>query len=390
MKVLSQIIRIAGRECRIMLTQNPIYFFSIIFLPFVIVAFFTTIMADGQPTELPVGVVDQDNTTTSRKLIRTLDSFQTSDVVGHYANINDARRAMQRGEIYAFLLIPKGTTDGMVSAKQPEISFYYNSAMMLAGSTAFRDMKTVALLSSAGIGSKKLEAIGKTKREIQAFLQPISIDLHMINNPWANYNIYLTTVMVPGLFMLLIFLVSAYSIGTELKFGQAREWMYMADGNPVIAIAGKFIPQTLAFLIAFYAFEFYIFHVLEFPHPGGVLPILLLGFVTVFSSQCLGIFLFGLAPSLRMSMTICSLLAMLGFSMAGSTFPVFAMDGPLQALAWIFPLRHYYMIYQINIFNGYPLSFAWIYWLALMSFSLLPAFVMPNIRRAMLLYKYMP
>ena len=91
-----------------------------------------------------------------------------------------------------------------------------------------------------------------------------------------------------------------------------------------------------------------------------------------------------------MSMSVCSLWAMVSFSVAGATYPVFAMDGAIQAIAWLFPLRHYYMIYQINIFNGYPLSYAWENWTVLVAFLLLPAFVMKNIRRAMLEYKYIP
>jgi len=390
MNIIRSIIQIAGRECRILLTKNPIYIFCMVLLPIAIVIFMTSLLDAGQPVDLPVGVVDQDNTATSRALVRKLDSFQASRVVGHFANVNDARHAMQRGEIYAFLLIPEGTTAGMVSAHQPSVSFYYNGAYMLAGSSTFRDMKTVVTLAGAAVGSQKLSAIGKTGREIRAFLQPVTIDLHMVGNPWANYNAYLTTTMVPGLLMLLIFLISAYSIGTELKFGTSHEWMRMADGNPWIAVAGKFLPQTIVFLVIFLGFEFYIYHVLGFPHPGGVWPVLLLGVTTVLASQGFGIFLFGLAPSLRMSMTLCSLLAMLGISVAGATFPVDAMDGPIQLLSWIFPLRHYFVTYQLNVFNDFPLTYAWPHWLALVGFILLPVFVMRNIYRAMLVYKYIP
>ncbi len=389
MKVLRQIASIAERECRIM-GKNPIFLFCMILLPAFVVCFFTSLLDDGQPVELPIGVVDLDNSSTSRQLIRTLDSFQTSHVVSHYENMNMARQAIQRGEIYAFLLIPKGTEAGLMASKQPKISFYYNGVIMLAGSTTFRDLKMISMLGSAGAGSKKLAALGKTEREIKAFLQPINIDLHMVNNPQANYNIYLSTTMVPGLLMLFVFLITPYSIGTELKFGRAHEWMYKADFNPCIAIAGKILPQTLIFFIVFCCYEFYIYHVLEFPHPGGVFPIILLGLLAVLSAQCFGIFIFGLVPSLRMSMTICSLWAVVSFSLAGATYPVFAMDSFIQGVSWVFPLRHYYMIYQINIFNGYPLSYAWENWLCLAAFLVLPAFVMRNIRRAMLVYKYIP
>lgn len=390
MKIIRQIINIAIRECRIMVFKNPIYLFCMVLLPIFVIIFFTTMMSEGQPLELPVGIVDQDNTNTTRKLIRTLDSFQSSKVVAHYTNMNDARAAIQRGEIYAFLLIPKGTTEGMVSGSQPKMSFYYNGVMMLAGSTTFRDLKTVSTLGSAGVGAAKLSAVGKTEREIQAFLQPITIDLHLINNPWANYNVYLSTTMVPGLLMLFVFLITPYSIGTELKFGVAHTWMYMAKNNPMVAIAGKILPQTLIFTTIFCGFEYYIYYVLGFPHPGGIIPILLLGLLAVLSAQCFGIFIFGLMPSLRMSMSVCSLWAMLSFSLSGATYPIFAMDTPIQTVAWLFPLRHYYMIYQINIFNGYPLSYAWMHWAVLIAFLILPAFIMRNLRHAMLEYRYIP
>ena len=389
MKVIKQILSIAERECHIM-KKNPIFLFCMILLPVFVIAFFTSLLDDGQPVELPIGVVDQDNSATSRNLIRKLNSFQTSHVVSHYENMNMARQAIQKGDIYAFLLIPKGTEAGLMASKQPKISFYYNGVIMLAGSTTFRDLKTISALGSAGVGAKKLAALGKTNREIKAFLQPISVDLHLINNPQANYNIYLSTTMIPGLILLFVLLITPYSIGTELKFGRAHEWMHMADFDPCIAVAGKILPQTLVFLIVFYGYEFYIYHVLGFPHPGGVVPIMLLGFLAVLSAQCLGIFLFGLIPSLRMSMTTCSLWGVLSFSLAGATYPVFAMDPFIQGISWLFPLRHYYMIYQINIFNGYQLSFAWENWLCLAAFLLLPAFVMKNIRRAMLVYKYIP
>ena len=175
--MIKQIYRIALRECGI-LRSNPIYAFCMVVFPVLVVVFFTSLMTEGQPVNMPVGVVDQDNTATTRALIRRLDAFQTTKVVAHYANINDARRAVQEGDIYAFLLIPKGTTDGMVSARQPKISFYYSQVTLLAGSTLFKDLKTICTLGSAAVGSAKLSALGKTEREIQAFLQPIALDMH--------------------------------------------------------------------------------------------------------------------------------------------------------------------------------------------------------------------
>lgn len=361
-----------------------------VIFPLLIIFFFTSLMNEGQPMEMPVGVVDQDNTSTSRKLIRNLDSYQTTNVVAHYPNINDARQAIQRNEIYAFLLIPKGTTENLVSARQPKISFYYSSVSLVAGSMLFKDLKTITTLGSAGAVSGKLSAMGKTENEIKTYLQPIAIDLHMINNPWANYNIYLSTTMIPGVLMLFIFLITAYSIGTELKFNESKKWLAMADNNICAALAGKLLPQTIIFLTLFYGFEFYIYYVLDFPHAGGLFSILLLGLLSVLAAQGFGIFIFGLVPSLRMSMSICSLWAMLSFTTSGATYPIFSMSPMIEAVAQLFPLRHYYMIYQMCIFNGFPLTDAWFHLMALCIFIVLPIFTLRNIKRAMLTYIYMP
>ena len=89
-------------------------------------------------------------------------------------------------------------------------------------------------------------------------------------------------------------------------------------------------------------------------------------------------------------MSICSLWAVLSFSVCGATYPIFAMDSMLQTLAQLFPLRHYYMIYKVSIFNAFPLADCAVNVLALMLFILLPLLTVRNLRKAMLQYVYMP
>lgn len=372
------------------LTNNHMYFFCMIAFPILTTLFFTSMMNKGQPLEMPVGVVDLDNSTTSRSLIRRLDAFQTSKVVSHFPNINEARQAIQRNEIYAFLYIPENMSDDLLSARQPKISFYYTMTTIAAGSLLFRDLKTISTLGSAAVGQATMTAKGYTSEQIRSFLQPIAIDLHPLNNPMVNYSVYLSSLLIPGVLLLFIFLITAYSIGTELKFKRSTEWIETAEGNIWVALIGKMLPQFLVFITIMYAYMFYVFGVLQFPHPGGMWPILLLGLLAVLASEGFGIFAFGLMPSLRMSMSICSLWAVLSFTTAGAAFPIFAMDTPIRAIAQLFPLRHYYMIYQISILNGYPLAFAWINIVALLIFAFLPIFVTGSIKKAMLEYVYIP
>ena len=389
MKYLSQIYHIALRELDI-LRHNHLYRFCMVLFPILVIFFFTSMLDDGLPTRLPVGIVDLDNTSTTRALSRKLEGFQMSQVVARYPSYSEARHAIQRNEIYGFLYIPKGTTEKLLASRQPKISYYYTYTTLAAGSMLMKDLKTVSTLGSAGVGIATMQAKGLSDSQIQTLLQPIHVDLHQIANPWSSYNIYLTTVMVPGILMLFIMLISTYSLGTELKFDSSKKWLAMADNKISVALLGKFLPQTLIWLAIVYGYEYYVFYHLDFPHPGGPWMLILLGLMQVLSAQGLGIFAFGLMPSLRMSMSISSLWAVLSISMAGSAFPIMGMDAPLQSMSWLFPLRHYWMMYQICVFNGYPLIEAWFHFAALAGFMLLPWLVVKKIKNAMLTYVYIP
>ena len=389
MKYLSQIYHIALRELDI-LRHNHLYSFCMVLFPILVIFFFTSMLDDGLPTRLPVGIVDLDNTSTTRALSRKLEGFQMSQVVARYPSYSEARHAIQRNEIYGFLYIPKGTTEKLLASRQPKISYYYTYTTLAAGSMLMKDLKTVSTLGSAGVGIATMQAKGLSDSQIQTLLQPIHVDLHQIANPWSNYNIYLTTVMVPGILMLFIMLISTYSLGTELKFDSSKKWLAMADNKISVALLGKFLPQTLIWLAIVYGYEYYVFYHLDFPHPGGPWMLILLGLMQVLSAQGFGIFAFGLMPSLRMSMSISSLWAVLSISMAGSAFPIMGMDAPLQSMSWLFPLRHYWMMYQICVFNGYPLIEAWFHFAALAGFMLLPWLVVKKIKNAMLTYVYIP
>ena len=389
MKFITQIRDIALRELQI-LRKNNLYAFCMVVFPLLTGLFFTSLLSDGVPLDLPIGVVDLDNSSTSRSLVRRLDAFQNSRVVAHYPSVTAARIAIQENEIYAFLYIPDGMAEKLLAGRQPKISYYYSMASLVAGSMVMKDLKTITTLGSAGVGQATMQAKGYTPEQIQTALQPVRIDTHQIGNPEGSYNVYLSTALVPGIMILFMMLISTYSLGMELKFDTGKELLAKADGNIVVAIIGKFLIHFIVFLMVVLLFHYYIYGVLGFPSMGSVWNILLLCLLQVAGSLGFGIFVFGLMPSLRMSMSICSLWAVLSISVAGSTFPVMGMDAPIQALSWLFPLRHYFMIYEVTVFNGFSLINAWFHLVALVGFALLPWFVVAKIKNAMLTYVYIP
>ena len=227
-------------------------------------------------------------------------------------------RRAKSTDSYTFPRKPRQT---LLASRQPTISYYYSYASLTAGSLVFKDLKTMATLGSAAVGKQVMTAKGYTDRQIMAFLQPIVLDTHTVGNPWVNYNVYLTTMLVPTCMLLLVFLITAYSLGTELKQRTAKQLMEMSADNPFVAITGKMLPQTIVWLLVMGFYLYYVFGVQAFPHPGGWHILLMLGMLAVLAAEGFGIFMFGLFPSLRMSMSLCSLWGVLSFSMVGTAFP---------------------------------------------------------------------
>lgn len=190
--------------------------------------------------------------------------------------------------------------------------------------------------------------------------------------------------------MLLIFMTTIYTIGSEIKGNTQKEWMQMADNSVTLALSGKLLPQTLIFFIMATFYNVYLYGFLHYPCNSGILPMLLAGLLLVLASQAFGIFLFGLFTTMRLALSTASLWGVISFSISGMSFPVMAMNPVLQGLASLFPLRHYFLIYVNLALNGYPLIYAWHSVVALMLFMLLPFFILKRLRTVLLHYVYIP
>lgn len=377
------------RELRRLAVQ-PIYWFCMVIAPLFCYFFFTSLMHEGLPESLPLGVVDEDHTVTSRNLVRNLDAFQMTDVVKTYSNVTEARKAVQQGHIYGFYLIPQGTTSEAQSQRLPTVSFYTNYSYLVAGSLLYRDMRTMSELASGAASRTVLYAKGATERQAMAYLQPVVIDMHAVGNPWLNYNVYLSNVIIPGMLGLFIFMITVYGLGTELKFNTADELMQRSGGSVIVAVTGKLIPQLLVFLLSGTLYVLYLYAYLHFPCHCGLARMWCIMALFVMACQGMGVFMFTMFPTLRLGLSFASLWGVISFSISGMSFPVMAMHPILQGIANLFPLRHYFLLYVNSALDGYPLANAWPFVLALLVFALLPWPCMFRLKKVLTTYRYEP
>lgn len=391
MKQLFQRLKIIFRRELLIFAHRPMFLFTMIVAPVLCIVFFTTLMTDGLPTKLPAGLVDEDDTHVPRIVGRILGSMEETELVARYPDFASARQAMQKGEIYGFFHIPRGLTEEAISNRQPKLSFYTNDTYFVPGTLLMKDLRYACELSGLALTRENLYAHGMTERQAMGIIQPIVIETHPLNNPFLDYSVYLNNILLPGILILLIMLSATYTIGLEWKRNTQKELYAMSGNSSTVALLGKLLPQTILFTIIFVFYDVYFYKFLLFPCNSGIFPMTLLGIVTVLAAQAFGVFLFGVfIGQMRLSMCLCSLWGILSFSLSGFTFPVPAMDGFLQVLSWLFPLRHYYLIYVNQALDGYPIAYVWPSVVALFTFMLLPCTVLWRYRAAFLKYKYIP
>lgn len=380
---------IAVREIKRILSHR-LYLVCMLLAPFISVVFFLSLMRSGLPTDLPVAVVDLDRTATSRTLVRQLDAFSQTKIVQHLNSFTEARIAMQKGEVYGIYFIPEGFSTDAASGKQPKLSFYTNGTYLIAASLLFRDMKTMSVLAGGAVGLQTGQAQGKPAEQIMAQLQPIAIDTHALGNPWLNYSVYLNNTILPGILQLMIFLMTVYCIGIEIKHDTARQWLAMGKGCLFKSLLGKLLPHTLIFTIVGFMICAVLYGFNSFPLQSGWLPMLTAMFLLVISSQAVGIFMIGVLPTLRLGLSFASLFGMISFSIVGFSFPVLAMHPSLQSLSQLFPLRHYFLIYIDQALNGRELYYSLGEYLWLLAFLILPFLIGKTLKKALLYMKYVP
>jgi ABC-2 type transport system permease protein len=131
--ILSAFIKTFKRELKRM-GSRPIYFLGTVGVMLFCYVFFLTLMKEGQPVRMPVGIVDLDNSSLSRQFVRNLDATQQSEIVMHLNSYTEARKEMQKGNIYAFVVIKDNFEAEVMANRRPKMTFYLNDAYLVAGS----------------------------------------------------------------------------------------------------------------------------------------------------------------------------------------------------------------------------------------------------------------
>ena len=376
--MMSALLNVFRRELRRM-TSRRIYFASCIVLPLFSLVFMATIFGHGQMENLPVGVVDADQTSLSRSIIRMVDATPELQVTKQYANETEARKAIQRKEIYGYLLIPSGIKS---------LCYYYHNAMLSVGGELHSTFETILKQVSVTPIVTEAVGLGESQTNITSFLIPISEEEMVSYNPNRNYAIYLSQPFFFVFLQVLLLLVTTYALGSESKFGTSDEWLQMAKGNIGIAVIGKLLPYTFIFMVMGVLANVVFFNWMQMPLPCSLWVMNGITMLFILATQALALLLYAIFPVLSLIISVVSMIGSLGATLSGVTFPVNFMDTPVYWASFLFPIRHFVEVVQSLLYLGGSFSNYWTNLMVLLLFILSPILLLPRLKRALLTHRY--
>ena len=375
---MDNFLNVFRRELRRM-TSRRIYLATCVVLPLFSLVFMVTIFGNGQMKNLPVGVVDADQTSLSRSIVRMVDATPELQVTKHYANETEARKGMQKKEIYGYLLIPSGIKN---------LCYYYHNAMLSVGGELHSTFET--LLKQVSVTPIVTEAVGlgENQTNITSFLIPISEEEMVSYNPNRNYAIYLSQPFFFVLLQVLLLLVTTYALGSESKFGTSDEWLESAHGNIGIAVLGKLLPYTILFATIGILANVVFFNWMQMPLPCSIWTMNGITLLFIFATQALALILYSIFPVLSLIISVVSMIASLGATLSGVTFPVAFMDTPVYAASYLFPVRHFMETVQSILYLDGTFPDYWTNLVILLIFMLLPVLLLPRLKHILTTHTY--
>ena len=377
------------RGC-VQLVRRPMYFLLMVIMPILCCWFLMDLVKGGSVQRVPVGIVDLDNSVLSRQVSRTLNGLQQVNIRHRYTNFAEARDAVQRGEVLGFFLVPEDLEEHALGGRQPVVSYYVNYAYYAPASMQYKGFKTMSLLANGAIVQTALRTVGLPNEVIASSLQPYQTHVHGLNNPFTNYNFYLNSTFVPCFFSLFILLVTAFSLGLELKSGLSRQWLRTSGDSMFLALLGKLVPQTVIFTAVGWFIQWIMYCCYDFPLNCNPWNMLVAMFLLVVANQSVALLMYCFVPNFRYGTMLCTLLGMLSFSFSGFSLPQESMYSWVTALGYAMPIKYYFLIMVDQALNGIDLYYSRFYYAALIGFTILPMLLSWHLKKECLNPVYVP
>lgn len=167
--------------------------------------------------DVPIGVCDNDNTKTSRDFIQKIDSNPYVQIVSRPINLEEAKRQLNKQEIYAYVEIPSDFAKDIKQGEKTSVSVYTDSGYLIVYRQIMTNLNLVTGTVSKGIEIKNIvKETGNFDKAIDAAM-PVNISETPLFNSAGGYESYI----FPS--VLILILQQTMLVGIGLLCGTDRE-----------------------------------------------------------------------------------------------------------------------------------------------------------------------
>ncbi len=166
--------------------------------------------------DVPIAIVDADNSPTSRQFTRNLDATPEVKVAAHCTSVAEAQQLMEREEVYSVVVISDGFENNLHSGKQSIVGLYCNMCSMIYYKNSMLACSNVSIAMNREI---KVENYihANTEHEAQIVQAPIDYKHTPLYNTAQGYGSFL---MPP---VLMLILQQTLLLGIGMSMGRTRE-----------------------------------------------------------------------------------------------------------------------------------------------------------------------
>lgn len=219
----------------------------VILLPLAYPLLYSWIYNNEVVREVPVAIVDNSHSQTSREFVRHVDASSDVRVAAICNNLEQASRLVGQQEVYGIILLPEDFDRRLGRMEQAHVSVYCNMGLMLTYKAIFQTCTAVAADMNAHI---QIALSGNyTNRDDQITASPINVaDVPIFNNTGGYGNFIL-----PGVLVLIIQQVMLLGIG--ITYGtsyEKRRFSRLTDMyERRFGLARIMVGRTMGFLVLF-------------------------------------------------------------------------------------------------------------------------------------------
>lgn len=241
---------------------------------------------------IPIGVINQDNTNESRALIRELNATDAIKVTEYFNSVQDAQNALEKHKIYGLVLIPFDYEKNLLAGRQSPIAFYGDASYTLIyGTLATALSKTIANVgANISINNQIAQGVDPTvaKNSIQPFLAVTSV----LFNPEIGY----ATFVIPPVFILILhqmLLVGVSLVNISAHNTTSEQKIIRSYPHPnrltFLLIFGKLSVYFFLYSFFFWFFVLFSAYWYQLPRLGHFIPLFYLSCIFITLVSFLGI-----------------------------------------------------------------------------------------------------